>query len=205
MGCYPKITRHTDTAAAVSSPHVAPAISLDEVQEAVPAVIDQYLDVFDVSKRLRPMKGPPLSIKLHDDIEVRPYRCINDHPTPLHQLDESFAEVKRLETQGVIAPQKDIRKWLLPEFFVGKPDRTLRLVVNAKPINQYIYRPAYPFNSPDDCLRLIPPDAEILIVCNAKKGYFQIHYLPSHRVYSFFCYPRPLGPINSSEPLWVFR
>ena len=165
----------------------------DETIKAIQAIIDQFPDVFDISKGIRPMKGPPMSIKLRSDITVTPYRCVTSPPTPLHQQEEAKDEISRLEAQGIIAPQKKVTKWLLAAFFVGKPDFTLRLVINAKPLNLAIYRPAHPFNAPDDCLRLIPPDAEILIVFDAKKGYFQIPLDEDSQDMLSFLLPAPFG------------
>ena len=142
--------------------------------QPIQKIIDQFPDVFDLSRGLRPMHGPPATIRLRDDIPIHPYHCTDVRKTPLHQQDEANKEIARLTDQGIIAPQTKATPWLLPGFFVGKPDFSLRLVVDAKRLNVYIYRPAHPFNSTDDCLRLIPHDAEILIVFDCKKGYFQI-------------------------------
>ena len=171
----------------------APPPSHEDTIRSIQAIIDSFPDVFDISKGIRPMKGPPMSIRLRNDIEVTPFRCQTAPPTPLHQREEAKDEVARLTAQGIIAPQKKVTKWLLPAFFVGKPDHTLRLVINAKPLNKAIHRPAHPFNAPDDCLRLIPHDAEILIVADAKKGYFQIPLDEASQDMLSFLLPAPLG------------
>ena len=45
----------------------APPPSHEDTIRSIQAIIDSFPDVFDISKGIRPMKGPPMSIRLRND------------------------------------------------------------------------------------------------------------------------------------------
>ena len=179
---------------------------------SVQALIQEYSPVFDVRKGLKPMKGEPMSLSIRDDIKVTPFRALQARQTPIHQRGEAESETQRLIDAGVIRRASAATPWLLHGFFVSKPDKSLRLVFDARPINQVINRPAHPFMGTDEILKSIPADTKVFITLDAVKGYFQIPLsesaqnmltmlLPSG-AYSFL--RAPMG-CNASSDEWCRR
>ena len=153
-----------------STPHG----TLHRLMGKIHTLVQNYSDVYDTSKGLRPMLGPPMALNFRDDIDIIPFRARRARAVPLHQQDEADAEVQRLVEGGVLKRATATGKWLLYGFFVAKPDRTLRLVFDCRPLNKYLLRPTHPFYHTDDILHMIPPDTRFLISLDCRKGYWQI-------------------------------
>ena len=145
-----------------------------KLNKGIQTLCDKYKDVFDTSKGLKPMRGPPMKIYLKDDIKVTPHRALRARPIALHQEKEANDEVQRLIAAGILRPCEKATEWLLHGFFRPKPDKTLRLVFDCKPLNKYLKRPVHMFYNTDDIIRRIPNDTKHLITLDCRKGYFQI-------------------------------
>ena len=109
------------------------------------------------------MLGPPMDLIFRDDITITLYRAKRARAVPLHQKGESDNEVKRLVDGSVLRRSTASGKWLLHGFFVPKPDKTLRLVFDCRPLNKFLLRPTHPFYHTDDILHMIPPDTQFLV------------------------------------------
>ena len=147
---------------------------MSKLQTDINLLCDKYNDVFDTSKGLRPMKGPPMKIYLKDDTPITPYRALKARPIALHQEEEAKAEVQRLLEAGIIKHCAKATEWLQHGFFRPKPDRTLRLVFDCSPLNKHLQRPVHQFYNTDDIIRRIPNDTTTLITLDCRKGYWQI-------------------------------
>ena len=147
---------------------------MSKLTSEIHLLCDKYKDVFDTTKGLRPMRGPPMKIYLRDDTKITPFRALKARPTALHQEKEAQAEVQRLLEAGIIKHCAKATAWLQHGFFRPKPDKTLRLVFDCSPLNKYLQRPVHQFYNTDDIIRRIPSDTTILITLDCKKGYWQL-------------------------------
>lgn len=151
-----------------------PAHDLHTTMAQIAALVTEYTDVYDVSKGLKSMKGPPMNLNFRDDIDIKPFRATKSRAVPLHQQKEADAEIQRLIDGKVLRRATATGKWIMHGFFVAKPDKTLRLVYDCRPLNKYLTRPTHPFYHTDDILHMIPPDTKFLVSLDCRKGYWQI-------------------------------
>ena len=174
LGLLPKDYPHTCHFNKITGKEATDSQEMASLNNAIQKLCEKYSDVFDTSKGLKAMKGAPMKIYLKDDVKITPHRALRARPIALHQEKEANEEVQRLIQAGILRPCNKATEWLLHGFFRPKPDKTLRLVFDAKPLNRYLKRPVHMFYNTDDIIRRIPNDTTILIALDCKKGYFQI-------------------------------
>jgi hypothetical protein len=110
---------------------------------------------------------------------------------------------------GVIVPVPPHEKveWVLPGFFVAKPNGKCRLVVDMQDINSFINRPVHPFPSPCDVVKNIKPESKWFCSLDALSGYHQIQLDEESSFFTTFLLPQgrfhflraPMGMKNSSD------
>ena len=145
-------------------------VKLPEIQK----VIDSYKDVFDVSKTLQPMKGPPMDIHLRDDIPIVPTRVLRARKVPLHQEKDAQELLDKLIADGVLEKAEGPSDWISPSMFVAKPKGGVRLVTDFSGLNKYVRRPNWPFPTPNEVMTSMSKDTKYFCALDARHGYFQV-------------------------------
>ena len=138
LGLLPKDYPHTCHFNKITGKEATDSQEMASLNNAIQKLCEKYSDVFDTSKGLKAMKGAPMKIYLKDDVKITPHRALRARPIALHQEKEANEEVQRLIQAGILRPCNKATEWLLHGFFRPKPDKTLRLVFDAKPLNRYL-------------------------------------------------------------------
>ena len=153
--------------AATVSKAVPDIFRIENVKKAFP-------EVFAAKLGRRRLQGPPMKIRLRDDVEVIPKHVTTARQVPLHLQDAAKATVDNLVDNGVIVPVDEPTEWISHGHFVQKPDGSARLVTDFVHLNQYVLRPVHPFPTPDEIRRLLKPTSKVWLVVDASSGYFQV-------------------------------
>lgn len=133
-----------------------------KAEDTLASLIKEFADIFDESV-ITPMNGEPMQVHLNRaDPAYKASRVNVSRRVPLHFQAEAEKTVKWFVDSGVLVklPATEESEWCSAGFFVPKPSGALRLVVDYKPINFFILRPAHPFPSPRDVIRGILPTSK---------------------------------------------
>ena len=169
------------------------------------ALLAKYSDVFDDSV-VKPMVGPPMTIKLKSD--ARPKRILTARPIPAHLQQGASETLKMAVRSGVIVPVDQPTEWISPAFYVPKatPGKA-RLVTDYTQLNRYVDRPVHPFPSPLDVIKSIDSKSTVFAKLDASSGYFQIKLDEESSLLTTFLLPEgkfrytraPMGLSSSSD------
>ena len=146
----------------------------DKLSKLKADILAEFPDVFRDDGPLKPMAGPPMSIKLRTDIPIVPRKCPPARAVPIHQEDEATRLLNEYESNGIIERVNHPTKWISPAFFTSKPDGGLRFVTDYSNLNQYVERPIHGFPSPEEITAWIPNGCKYFAKMDAKSGYYQI-------------------------------
>ena len=130
--------------------------------DSVATILTDFADVVGdgLGSSCGTIRGPPMTIHLRDDVNVRPLRVLTSRPVPLHYAAAAEALIDELLQAGVIVPITQPTEWISPAFFVPKPSGKVRLVTDYKELNKCIARPVHPFTAAADIMRaLVASDA----------------------------------------------
>ena len=174
---------------------VKPKLTFDDENDEVCALkslnklLDPYSVVFNTSAK-KIIKAPKMVLRFKKDIDIVPYKCTSAIPTPYALRDAAKAEIKGYVKDGIIAKVQPWEKieWCAKAMFVPKevPQQkegqkhprqkqppSVRLVLDNRVQNQFLERDPYPFQSPKELAKSIPPSAKVFIVVDLWKGYYQ--------------------------------
>ena len=156
---FPDVIRRVDS----------PVVDLSPIQTAYPDVLRDELETDKV------LGGRPMTIKVREDLPMKPLRILTARPVPLHFRQAADKLVAKLVKAGILARVEEPTEWISAGHFVLKPNgKDLRLVTDYVHLNQYVERPIHPFPSTQDILRNIPAGSRWFAKLDAIHGYFQI-------------------------------
>ena len=142
---------------------------LEEIQQRFKDVLRDELETDKV------LGGRPMSIKVRDDIPVRPLRVLTARPVPHHFRQAADLLVKKLIKAGIITRVEQPTEWISSGHFVLKPNgKDLRLVTDYVHLNKFIERPVHPFPCTQDILKNIPAGSTWFAKLDTLHGYYQI-------------------------------
>ena len=146
------------------------------IKQRLDSVFKEFDQVFSeqITDFLKPMEGPPMTIHLKKDSDVRPIRVLTARRVPIHLVKAAEKEVASLLQQGILRKITKPTTWCSPAMFVEKPDGSLRLVTDFRVLNKCVERPVHPFPTAQDIISLIPAGTKFFVKFDALKGYFQI-------------------------------
>ena len=173
--CYPK--PFGATCANVESDGEEDTSLPAEIQKELDALIAEFSDIFgDDPNLLKPMKGPPMKIKLREGVDIKPTHVTVARKTPIHQEEKVEYERGVLLKAGILREVTWPTAWISPSQFIPKPGNpdALRLVTDLRGLNRYIERPVMPFHTPLEVLARIPSGARYFLKLDMVKGYYQM-------------------------------
>lgn len=158
-------------------------------QEIREKLLAEFADVFHVGKELKPMKCPPMKIKLRDNAVAFSIRVPRRIPHAWQNPVKS--ELDELVEQKVIAPidDDDTTEWCHPIVCVPKKDGGVRVCVDLTKLNPYVIRPLHPLITPKDAVSQIPNGMRYFTVLDARKGYWQMELAPESQNLTTFLTP----------------
>ena len=174
--CYPKPFEATCANVADAAGEEDTSLPAD-IQRQLDALIEEFDDIFgDDPNQLKPMKGPPMKIKLKEGIEIKPTHITMARSTPIHQESKVDYERGVLLKAGIIREVTWPTAWISPSQFIPKPGNpdALRLITDLRGLNRYIERPVMPFHTPLEVLAKIPSGARYFLKLDMVKGYYQM-------------------------------
>jgi len=174
----------------------------------------EFEDVMRDTLSNEPMSGEPMVIRLKDNVDIVPRKCLTARQVPLHWTEEANKIIEKAVSDGVIEPVTEPTKWISPAFFVPKEGgkNGLRLVTDFTQLNKFVERPVHPFPSAMDILRNISSDSKFFCKMDAIQGYFQIPLEENSSKLTTFLLPSgkyrykraPMG-LNASSDEWCAR
>lgn len=123
------------------------------------------------------------------------------------KLQKVWAEVDRWRAMGII--EESDSDWSLNLVAVTKPDDSIRLCLDARPLNERTVRDAYPLPHPGRILGSLPK-ARYLSTIDLKEAFLQVPLAQDSRKYTAFSVPGrgmfhftrlPFGLVNSPATL----
>lgn len=124
-----------------------------------------------------------------------------------NKLSKVWGEVDRWRSMGII--EESDSDWSLNIVAVTKPDDSIRLCLDARPINERTVRDAYPLPHPGRILGSLPK-ARFLSTIDLKEAFLQVPLAKDSRKYTAFSVPGrgmfhftrlPFGLVNSPATL----
>ena len=155
-------------------------------------LFESYSIVFNTSVK-KDIQIPKMKLRYRKDIPIVPYKCTSAIPTPYALREAARAEINGYVKDGIIAkvqPHEQI-VWCAKSMFVAKEvaktdgarhdhrlrqhlkPPSVRLVLDNRYQNKYLERDPYPFQSPKELAKSLPPSASVFIVVDLWKGYYQ--------------------------------
>ena len=145
--------------------------------ERMNKTLKPYFYVYDITAR-KQIKVPKAKLRFRKDIKIVPSKCTSSKPIPYALRQAAKKEIAEQMNLGIIArvpPEAEI-EWCSKGMILEKPNggRDVRLVVDAKEINEVLERDPYPMQSTKELLKQIPPSAKYFLSVDFYKGYYQI-------------------------------
>ncbi|KAI5148066.1 hypothetical protein ENBRE01_0080 [Enteropsectra breve] len=94
------------------------------------------------------------------------------YPVPLKIRSAVLEELDRLQKEGIISPVRETA-YASPAFAIAKKDKSIRLVVDYRALNEVTVKESYPFPNIIEELRSIP-SSTIFSQIDLRQGYHQI-------------------------------
>ena len=145
--------------------------------ERMNKTLTPYFYVYNITAR-KQIKVPKAKLRFRKDIKIVPSKCTSSKPIPYALRQAAKKEIAEQMNLGIIArvpPEAEI-EWCSKGMILEKPNggRDVRLVVDAKEINEVLERDPYPMQSTKELLKQIPPSAKYFLSVDFYKGYYQI-------------------------------
>ena len=145
--------------------------------EKLNKVIKPYSYVFDITAK-KQIKVPKVKLRFRRDTNIVPSKCTSSRPIPYALRQAAMREIAEQMRLGIIArvpPEAEI-EWCSKGMILEKPNggQDVRLVVDAKEINEVLERDPYPMQSTKELVKQIPPSAKYFLSVDFYKGYYQI-------------------------------
>ena len=166
--------------------------NMEKLQKGVNRLLTDYAPVFDKTN-LKPMRGPPMTIKFKEGIKIKPIKVTTCSEPPIHLRPSAEALIEKRLREGTIedVPEGDTSPWCFRMHFVMKQDGSARDVLDCSPLNPMVERPVHTFPSVKDVKRRIPPSARFFLTLDMASSYHLIPLdEPSKRIMTFLC---PVG------------
>ena len=200
-------------------PNVEPSTHFDNsadeprALEELNKVLSDYPVVFDTSFRKK-INAPKMRLRFKKGIQIVPFKCTSTIPTPYALRDAARREIQEYLDMGIIRKVKPHEKitWCARSMFIPKqgtnPEdkhKSVRLVVDNKKQNEFLERSPWPFQSPKELAKSIPPSAKYFVCLDLYKGYYQcpIHeddqLLTSFMVHEMGCFAFTVCPQGNSS------
>jgi hypothetical protein len=152
--------------------------------------ISSHSAIFDSSVLFKAMVGKPMHIYLNDiPDDKKPKPCLVSRPIPFAFRDSAKKELDDMVNKGIIRPVLEPTDFVSPFLVVGKPNGSVRLVVDYKGLNRFVRRPIHPFPSISDVKLAIPSTAQWFATLDATKGYWQVPLDPESQLLTTFLTP----------------
>ena len=191
------------------------AVSQEDIQAKTDALIAEFDDVILDYMPKEPMKGPPMTIELRDDVPIKPRCATTCKPTPVHLQEDADALIAKLLAEDIIepVPLDEISDWISPAFFVPKDGgKGVRLVTDFTQLNRYVKRSVHPFPTAAEIAKGIAPNAKFFAKLDAVQGYHQVPLDVNSRKLTTFLLPKgkyrykrgPMG-LKSTGDCWCQR
>ncbi|XP_052768253.1 uncharacterized protein K02A2.6-like [Mya arenaria] len=114
----------------------------------------------------------PREVKIEIDKNAKPVV----HPprkVPIMLKDKVKAELLKMERLGVIVRQKEPTPWLNSMVTVTKPDKSVRICIDPKDLNNAIQREHYPMKTIEEVVAEMP-EAKVFSTIDATSGFWQL-------------------------------
>ena len=140
-------------------------------------LLENYSYVFDITAR-KQIKVQKVKLRFKKDVPIIPFKCTSSKPIPYALRQAARKEIAEQIDLGIIArvpPNAEI-DWCSRGMILEKPNggKDVRLVVDAKEINEVLDRDPYPMQSTKELVKQIPPSAKYFLSVDFYKGYYQI-------------------------------
>ena len=111
--------------------------------------------------------------------EAKPFAIYTPRkvPLPLHQKVQN--ELERMESLGIISKVDTPTPWCAGMVIVPKKDKTVRICVDLKPLNQSVLREMHPLPKADDTLAQLS-GAKVFSKLDANSGFWQMPLAEKH-------------------------
>ena len=148
--------------------------SMSVTQERVwSEMYKEFESVFDEDDE-KPMKGPPLFLKLKDDPSIVPHCETKSRNYPVNIAEKCIEDLKKLQEKKIISPMSEPADWCAGSFFIPEGPDKRRFIVDLSHLSKAIERPVHPFLSATDILKTIDPRMRWFMTLDCKSGYFQL-------------------------------
>ena len=188
-------------------------MSPEDIKEKLDYWCSVYSCIRDELDKENPsMTGPPMIIRLKDNIPANPPRCLTAPTLPRAYEGPAKELFKQLEDGGQIerVPLSHKIKFCSRGFVVPKGGHIkngVRLVVDFSHYCPYILRPIHTFTHGTDLLKNLDPKAVVFCKMDCLHGYFQIPLAVESRDICTFVSPfgtfrycvAPMGVPSSSD------
>ena len=154
-------------------------------------LMEEFKDVFEVNKGLKPMNCTPMSIRLKPGAiptQVSTPRKIAISIKPLTK--EELGNMVKMEIIDPV-PVDYHTEWCHPFCPREKDSGGIRPTVDLRGLNEWIESPTHPVTSPYEAVHSLTPGAQWFTVMDAKNGYHQI--LLDKEAQDLTCFITPWG------------
>ena len=137
-------------------------------------VVQDHSSLFDGLGQL----GEPYEIKLLPD--SKPHALYTPRRVPLPLREKVKEELNRMESIGVISKVNEPSAWCAGMVAVPKPNGSVRICVDLRPLNLCVMRDTFPLPTVDDVLAQLS-GATIFSKLDANSGFWQVPLAPQSR------------------------
>ena len=120
--------------------------------------------------------------------EAKPFAIYTPRKVPLPLRQKVQNELARMESLGIISKVDTPTPWCAGMVVVPKKDKTVRICVDLKPLNQSVLRETHPLPKVDDTLAQLT-NAKVFSKLDANSGFWQIPLAEKSRHLTTFLTP----------------
>ena len=142
-------------------------------------IVNSYPSLFHSLGQL----GEPYEIKLIPD--SKPFALFTPRRVPLPLREKVKEELNRMESIGVISKVNEPSAWCAGMVAVPKPNGSVRICVDLRPLNQNVMRETFPLPTVDDVLAQLN-GATVFSKLDANSGFWQVPLAPQSRHLTMF-------------------
>ena len=150
------------------------AIQPTESKSYHESIVNSYPSLFNGLGKL----GEPYQIKLLPD--SKPHALYTPRRVPLALREKVKEELNRMESIGVISKVNEPSAWCAGMVAVPKPNGSVRICVDLRPLNLCVMRETFPLPTVDDVLAQLS-GATIFSKLDANSGFWQVPLAPQSR------------------------
>ena len=109
--------------------------------------------------------------------KAKPVSLFAPRRVPIPLREQGLKELNRMESLGIISKVDTPTPWCAGMVLVPKPNGTIRICVDLKPLNECVLREIYPLPNMDDILAQLT-GAAVFSKLDANCGFWQIPLEP---------------------------